>query len=638
MRRIDEESALRAVVEGTASETGEEFYRALVQNLARALDTHGAWITTYLEPQERLRALAFWIGGAWIEDFEYGIAGTPCETAIKEARLVHLDRIVDLYPGQPERLHGSGIVSYLGVPLLGTDQSVIGHLAVVDNRPMPAEKQLLTLFQIFANRAVAEMRRLRLEAELREGREKLGRLIDSAMDGIVELDRDLSITLMNDAAEKLFSCAADRMRGATVDRLLGPSATRELAALTQELDRRTGNERRLWIPGGLTAEPSGGKAFPAEATLSRFEMGGVPFYTLILRNVDERLEAERKIHSLSAQAEYLREEIEADHGFDEIVGRSPALRLALQAVAQVAATDATVLILGETGTGKELFARAVHNRSARKNRPLIKVNCAAIPGSLIESEFFGHERGAFTGATQRRVGRFALADKGTLFLDEVGELPLELQGKLLRVLQEGEFEPVGSSRTRRVDVRVIAATNRDLERSVQNGEFREDLYYRLSVFPLRLPALRERGADVVLLATTMIEKLARDLGKTVGALAPTDTAALRAYAWPGNVRELRNVIERAIITSSGGRLQLERVLPACLPGGPPAPRAEAAVPGEILSDRGLRELERENTIAALVRADWRVGGDDGAARLLGISASTLKSRMKALDIRRPSGD
>jgi transcriptional regulator with GAF, ATPase, and Fis domain len=349
----------------------------------------------------------------------------------------------------------------------------------------------------------------------------------------------------------------------------------------------------------------------------------------------DRLEAERTPRALTAEAEHLGVEIAAEHGFDEIVGESVALLNALRGVMQVATTDATVLLLGETGTGKELFARAIHDRSARRGRPLVKVNCAAIPATLMESEFFGHERGAFTGATQRREGRFALADGGTIFLDEIGDLPLELQGKLLRVLQEGEFEPVGGSRTRKVNVRVIAATNRDLQESSRRGQFREDLYYRLSVFPLRLPPLRERGDDVVLLAAAMAERLARALGKRVGAPGPADVAALRAYPWPGNVRELRNVVERAIITSTDGRLHLDRCLPAPRPSRPAAARLDAAalLQGEILTDRDLRELERSNLLAALERAGWRVGGTGGAAELLQVNPSTLKSRMKAFEIR-----
>ena len=630
-RRIDEEAALRAVVEGTASETGRDFYRALVRNLATALDTHGAWLTEYDEPAERLRALAFWFGGDWVEGFEYPIVGTACETAIRERRLVHFpDRVLDIQPNA-ENFRAVGVVSYLGIPLLEGDR-VMGHLAVVDVRPMPAEKRIFTLFQLFANRARAEMRRLRLEVDLRESRERLARLIDSAMDAIVELDADLRITRMNPAAEKIFASVAERAHGRRVDCLVGAAATASLAAVAGELDRRTGGERYLWIPS-LVAEPPGCEPFPAEATLSRFEMHGSPSYTLILRNVRERIEAERAIGSLTAQAEYLQEELAAKQGFGEIIGTSPALRAALQGVAQVAATDATVLIHGETGTGKELFARAIHDRSARRGRPLVKVNCAAIPPTLIESEFFGHERGAFTGATQRRDGRFALADGGTIFLDEIGELPFELQGKLLRVLQEGEFEPVGSSRTRKVDVRVVAATNRDLERAVRDGQFREDLYYRLGVFPLRLPPLRERGDDVVLLATAIAEKLAQAMGKAVAPIGAASAAALRSYPWPGNVRELRNVIERAIITSTNGRLDLERALPATRQ---PSTAESPPPPGEVFTERRLRQLERDNTLAALERSSWRVAGHDGAAHLLGVSPSTLKSRMKALHIRRPT--
>jgi transcriptional regulator with GAF, ATPase, and Fis domain len=358
---------------------------------------------------------------------------------------------------------------------------------------------------------------------------------------------------------------------------------------------------------------------------------------MILRNVTERVNAELRIENLSAQTEYLRAEIEEDHGFDEIAGRSPALRAALQAVAQVSDTDATVLIQGETGTGKELFARAIHKRSRRRDGPLIKVNCAAIPATLIESEFFGHEKGAFTGATQRREGRFALAHGGTIFLDEIGELPLELQGKLLRVLQEGEFEPVGGSRTRRVDVRVIAATNRDLERAIKDATFRHDLYYRLSVFPLRLPPLRERADDVVVIAETLLQKLSRQMGRRVQPLAPSAIEQLKSYPWPGNVRELRNVVERALITSGDGPLRLDLVLPDA-PAGAEAsmPAATIASPHEILPETRIRQIERANMIAALEKTGWRVGGDDGAAQLVGISPSTFKSRMKALDIRRPA--
>jgi len=641
IRQIDEETALRAIVEGTASETGESFYRALVNNLAEALDTKGAWLTEYYEQEGIMRALAFRLGTGLMEGFEYKLAGTPCEVAVLESRVVHIpDRIHDLYPNQPEIFRDAGIVSYLGAPLLCADQKVLGHLAVIDDRPIPPEKRFLDLFKIFTNRAVAEVRRMRLETDLREGRESLSILIDSAMDAIIELDGNLQITLLNAAGQRLFATAPGTVCGRGIGCLLGGEAAEKLAALARELEGRSEGEPHLWIPDGLAASPSGGIPFHAEATLSRFERHGSTFHTLILRNVEDRLQAERKIRDLTAQTRYLREEIEADQGFRDIVGRSRALREALKSVTQVASTDATVLITGETGTGKEVFARAIHNRSPRRDKPMVKVNCAAIPAPLIESEFFGHERGAFTGATQRREGRFALADGGTIFLDEIGELPLELQGKLLRVLQEGEFEPVGGSRTRRVDVRVVAATNRDLAAAMKTGRFREDLYYRLAVFPLHLPPLRERGEDVVLLATSMMERMARDLGRRPEPLSEEDARALTAYSWPGNVRELRNLIERALITSPDGRVRLRDLLSGQEGDGAeaqrPAPPAEPGTPAEILTEERLRELQRLNLVAALERCSWQVGGKDGAAELLGISPSTFKSRMKAMGIR-PGG-
>jgi len=623
---------LRTLVEGTVSDTGRAFHRSLVKNLAAALGTLGAWLTEFDEETETLRALAFWYRDRWVEDFRYGIVGTPCEATLRAERVVHVpERAVDLYPDDDVPFPDP-MVSYLGVAFRDAGGRVLGHLAVVDVKPLPAEPRVLDVFELFANRAGAELKRLRLEEALREREEKLRRLVGSAMDAIVELDGELRVTMMNDAAEKVFSCAEAARRGSPAEALLGAPATARLRALAEGLDRAEDGDRYVWIPDGLTAEPAGCKPFPAEASLSRFEVRGRPYYTLILRNVDARVEAERRIRALSAEADYLRSELAAEHGFDEILGRSPALLEALRGVSQVAGTGATVLLQGETGTGKELFARALHERSGRRDGPLVRVNCAAIPAALIESEFFGHERGAFTGATQRREGRFALADGGTLFLDEIGELPLELQGKLLRVLQEGEFEPVGGTRTRKVDVRVVAATNRDLAREVKEGRFREDLYYRLSVFPLRLPPLRERGDDVVLLAAALVEKLARALRKPMAPPGPADAAALRAYAWPGNVRELRNVLERAVITSSDGRLHLERALPAT---GPVAPAGPAPAEGELLTERGLRELERRNTIGALARCGWKIAGEDGAARLLGVSPSTLKSRLKALRIARP---
>jgi PAS domain S-box-containing protein len=630
LHALDEGAALRSIVEGTATHTGDRFFQTLVESLARALGTHGAWVTEYLPESRRLRALAFWLGGEWIQEFEHQVDGTPCADVVDTRRLVHIaDNVLALYPNdEPGRELGA--VSYLGVPLLDAAETVLGHLAVLDRRPMPAEPRAEALMWIFAARATAELQRLRAEAEVREREEKLTRLVDSAMDAIVELDDGLRVTRMNPAAAKLFGDAAV---GTDFRRFLSPESGVRLGRLATELGARAEGERSLWIPGALAARQASGAEFQAEATLSRFDVHRRVFYTLILRNVNERLEAERRIRSLTVEAEYLREELAALAGFDDILGAGDAFRGALRAVKQVAATDATVLVLGETGTGKELVARAIHAASGRRARALIKVNCAAIPAALVESEFFGHERGAFTGATQRRDGRFTLAHGGTIFLDEVGDLPADLQAKLLRVLQEGEFEPVGSSQTRKVDVRVIAATNRDLARAVSEGRFREDLYYRLNVVPIEVPPLRARGDDVLVLATAFAARVAKRMGRTIEPLSANDVARLRSYAWPGNVRELQNVIERAVITSVDGRLDLARFLQA---GPVSAPASTERGRGAVRTVRELEELERESIIAALESAGGRVAGTNGAAERLGTKPSTLRSRMKALGIVRPS--
>jgi PAS domain S-box-containing protein len=628
LQGFDEQTALRAIVEGTATDTGRRFFARLVETLARVLDTHGAWITEYVPERRRLRALAFWLAGELIEDFEHAVDGTPCADVVDGRKLVHIaDSVLELYP-EDEPAHEMGAVSYLGVPLLDGQERVLGHLAVLDRRPMPADPRAEALIRIFAARASAEVQRLRAEEQVRAREEKLTGLVDSAMDAIVELDDAMRVMRMNPAAEKRFGGTT----GTDFGRFLSPESAARLHGLARGLASRAEGERSLWIPTGLAATPPGASEFQAEATLSRFDVRGRVFYTLILRDVNERLQAERRIRSLTHETEYLREELAALGGFDEMLGRSDALRTVLDAVRQVAATDATVLILGETGTGKELVARAIHGASARRARPLVKVNCAAIPPTLVESEFFGHEKGAFTGATQRREGRFALADGGTIFLDEIGDLPPDLQAKLLRVLQDGEFDPVGSSRTRHVDVRVIAATNQDLAHAVRDGRFREDLYYRLNVFPIGTPPLRERGDDVVVLAEAFAARVAKRMGRATEPLSAADAARLRAYAWPGNVRELQNVVERAVITSPDGRLDLARFLD---PVPMRAPRANGGPAPCVRTVDELTQIERDSILAALAETSWRIAGAGGAAERLGTKPSTLRSRMKALRIERP---
>ena len=312
------------------------------------------------------------------------------------------------------------------------------------------------------------------------------------------------------------------------------------------------------------------------------------------------------------------------HSFDEIVGRSEPLRGTLTRIEHVAGTNASVLLLGETGTGKELFARAIHNRSPRNDHPLVKVNCAALPSSLIESELFGHVKGAFTGALSDKVGRFELADGGTLFLDEIGELDPELQTKLLRVLQEGELEKIGSTKTRKVDVRVIAATNRDLRRSLEDGQFRPDLYYRLAVFPIEIPPLRQRRDDIPLLVWHFITKKRGRLGKTIDAVPTNVLNTLMQYAWPGNVRELENVIERSMILSSGTTLSLSESL------AEPSESRRGGVPSSSLD-----EMDRTHIVGVLEDCGWRVKGVNNAADRLGLKPSTLRYRMRKLGIERP---
>ena len=326
---------------------------------------------------------------------------------------------------------------------------------------------------------------------------------------------------------------------------------------------------------------------------------------------------------LEAESAYLQEEIRRDHNFENIIGNSAALKYVLYKVEQVAGTDSTVLILGETGTGKELMARAIHNDSPRKARPLVKVNCAALPPNLIESELFGHERGAFTGAQTRHIGRFEVADGSTIFLDEIGELPLELQTKLLQVIQDGEFSRLGSTRTIKVDVRVIVATNRDLEAEVRQGRFREDLFYRLNVFPITVPALRDRTEDIPLLALFFTQKVSKRMGKSIEQIPQSVMKTLQDYPWTGNVRELQNVLERAVITSSGPKLRLADDLT-----GP----AHKEMPNHL---RTLQDIEIDHITRVLEETGWRIEGPKGAAVILDINPSTLRSRIRKLGIKKP---
>jgi len=478
-----------------------------------------------------------------------------------------------------------------------------------------------------ANAALKEEieERKRVERALRESRERLSRIIDSAIDAIISVKPDLEITLFNQAAEEIFQCSADEAECSRLDRFLTDPFE---ALVRRHIDRHQNSDapsetegRYLAAPEGLTAQRKSGATFPVEATLCPVPLPEEDQYLLILRDVEELKEAEAELDQLQSEKTYLEEELRSEYNFDEIVGASEPMQAVFDAIEQVADTETTVLVTGETGTGKELVARALHDRSDRADQVFVKVNCAALSSDLIESELFGHEKGAFTGATERREGRFELADGGTLLLDEIGELPLDTQAKLLRALQHREFERVGGSKTIEVDTRILAATNRDLEAEVEAGRFRDDLYYRLNIFPIPLPPLRERDGDIPLLAEHFCEMYAARTGKEIQGLTANATTILEGYDWPGNVRELANVIERAVILTREDRIRAEHL---SISGG-------TGSDGTASFDT-LEEVQRRHIEHALEMTDGVVGGDEGAAQLLGIKRTTLLSRMDRLGI------
>ncbi len=466
-------------------------------------------------------------------------------------------------------------------------------------------------------------------------------ILSSAGEGIYGLDKNGNTTFVNPAATEILGWQPEEMIGKPQHGLIhhskpdGSSYVREecpiYAAFSDGLVHTVTNEV-FWRKDGTS--------LPVEYTSTPIldEEDCLVGAVVTFRDITRRKQAEKALRDalqeveqlkdqLQAENVYLQEEIKHEHNFDNIISISASFKKVFRNVEQVATTDATVLILGETGTGKELIARALHTLSSRKERPLVKVNCAALPVNLIESELFGHEKGAFTGALARRQGRFELADCGTIFLDEIGDLPLDLQAKLLRVLQEGEFERVGGSQTLRVDARVIAATNRDLEQASQSGEFREDLFYRLNVFPITCPPLRERKEDIPILVTHFIQKYGTKLGKKIETIPQKVTERLLAYDWPGNVRELENTVERALIISGGKQLELGDWLPRT---GVSSKAPELATP-ELAT---MEELERKHIIAVLEMTGWRVRGEKGAAKILGLNPTTLEARMKKLGIKR----
>jgi PAS domain S-box-containing protein len=623
--RTDEElDALRAIVESTAERTGEQFFQVLVEKLAGILHVSHAFVSEFAGAQTRVRTLAYWTRDHIAPNIEFDLAGTPCEDVLSGTQCHHPQGVWQKFP-QDQGLVDQGVESYLGVPLRDTDGRVLGHLAVFDERPMPAEQKKLFIFHIFAARAAAELNRLRMEQMLKESEQRYRDLFDEAPIAYVYEDTETRFVSINRAAMKLLGVKPEEVTSTVGMSLVAPTEANQAQIHKAFEDIRDGKERGL-VELELRRKDNGQPVWVQ--FWSRPEPDRKHTRTMII-DITDRVLAEREKTRLQQQNVYLQEEIKATLNFDEIVGRSPTLAAVLDNVRAVGPTDASVLITGETGTGKELIARAIHSASRRRDKPLIKVNCAALPSGLVESELFGHEKGAFTGAIARRVGRFELADGGTLFLDEIGELPLEMQAKLLRVLQEGEVDRIGGKAPLKVDVRVIAATNRDLVQAVSDKTFREDLFYRLNVFPIRLPALRERQEDIPLLASYFATRFANRLGKQIDGIADETLEQLRSYAWPGNIRELENIMERSVILSSGSSLS---VSPEMLPtvSLPSTNWSERPVPTD------LESVERDHIVAVLNQSKWVIEGPRGAAHVLGLHPNTLRSRMKKLGVTRPT--
>jgi formate hydrogenlyase transcriptional activator len=651
----DDLRALQAVVEGTAAGTGQEFFHSLVRHLAEAIEVHYAVVAEFSKAPPHVRTLAFWERGRLGANFEYDFTGTPCAEIVRGGLVHYPTGVSKLFP-HATPLVARGIDSYMAVPFLDAEGNILGHLAVFDERPLPAEPRRLFIFRIFAARATAELQRLQAERRLREGESRYRDLYENAPNAYLMIGTDGRILSVNRRVSELLGYSVDELLGAPVVSLLAhtPAMKKRGAEVRAkhlagegvsgwELELRRKDGRPLWIDLWMeTVRGADGTIQPSRS-----------FWV----DITDRVLAERERARLHEQNLYLQEEIKANHNFEKIVGHSAALRAVLADVARVATTDASVLITGETGTGKELIARAVHSASKRSDKPLIKVNCAALPAGLVESELFGHEKGAFSGAIARRLGRFELANGGTIFLDEIGELPAEAQVKLLRVLQEREFDRVGGVAPIQVDVRVIAATNRDLLKDVQEKTFREDLYYRLNVFPVRLPPLRQRREDIPLLVHFLVNKFAIRIGKQLDGVNRETMRRLQEYAWPGNIRELENVLERAVILATGSTLDIAPdLLPAAAPpaeeptqrdgaGAVSAParsgepsRTEAGAARLAAPTEGqqpsLEAVEHDYILTVLRQTNWVITGPRGAAKVLGLNASTLRNRMKKLGITR----
>ena len=584
-----------------------------------------------------------------LEDPEAGREAGLCASAILSPEVYHV-RDATLDPraqDNPLVARPLGIRFYAAAPLRTHDGFNLGTLSVIDRAPRElasAEAEMLkklaglVMDQMelrLAARQVTEQLEHSMSAQLRLANEALGQseerfrdLFDQAPIAYVHEGLDSRIIQANQTAMRILGLKPEEVAGTFGKSLVPetPDAQRRLGEALESIGRGTDTS-------GVVLEmrrKDNGKPVWVQ-WWSRPAAGGNYTRTMFI-DITDRVLMEQEQIRLQDQNAYLWEEIRSEHNFGDLIGESPGLKKVKQQIDLVAPTDVSVLVTGESGTGKELVARAVHEHSVRKNRPLIKLNCSAIPDGLFESEFFGHVRGAFTGALKDKPGRFELADGGTLFLDEIGEVPLAMQAKLLRVLQEQELERVGDTRTRKVNVRIIAATNRDLKKEVDAGRFRQDLFYRLSVFPIEVPPLRARREDIPQLVGYFLAQSARRLKRPVPVVSQAAMSRLVANDWPGNVRELQNTVERAIILSLAGPLQFDVVGPN-VTGASPSPTRAVSKPA-LMTRNELKRQERDSITAALKQTRGKIFGPDGAAELLGMKPTTLASRITALRLNR----
>ncbi len=606
---------------------GREFFLVLVKQLTESLNAKGAWVTKLIRAENKLESLAFWLSGKYVDTYVYDLANTPCEQVVNtKTCLVVSANVVEIYPKDPD-LAPLGAVSYMGYPLLDENGEVIGHLAVLDDKPLYPNGIIEALFNFFLQRANAELIRQEYVERLEDKKKRLTSLINNMQEAVIEVDAFGFIQMTNSASTRLFGIEQSAFSELLVFGLFEHETAQLLRKCLKSL-RDTNMLPHLNDSNGegLILDKNN-TPHPVSISFSHYYLKNELFLTIILKDLKPLKHAETRIKILEDDIAHRN----LFHG-ENVMGESPAMMKVFEQIKLLSNSDATVLFQGESGTGKEVMARLVYQNSLRASMPFVVANCAAIPSNLMESEFFGHEKGAFTGALQRREGRFQIANGGTLFLDEIGELPLELQPKLLRALQEGEFETLGGSKSIKVDVRIIAATNRNLASMVKEGSFREDLYYRLCVVPITLPPLRDRDKDVVIFADQYIKTYCKKLGKKMKPLHQQQIDLLLTYDWPGNVRELQHIVERAVILSSSDKIELERFIPF-------KGKAEKMVQKEqttsILTQHELVQLEKENLQKALTHCKWRVAGNNGAASLLGIPPTTLHSKIKAFCLDKP---